>query len=320
MKKTSFIVAGAFAALSISCQAAWTTLSLPDTTSWENTTIGHLSDGRFIYGNSGTLVQQVAFGTNAVSAYANAPSGDYSFVTTQFLGIGGFGPGPVYSFAGGTTATSFTNISSIHQVYQAVNYDASSMILVGTAGGNSDLAYMNTGGTYVTLINNISTFSGAIARDDSGNVYVADNDDFNIYKFSSAQISSAILGTPLSIGDGMLVANLGVSGSLAVDSSTNRLYASGWQHNGIQVYDMTLGQSGSFTPGLDNSNYQVNSFTDGSNSYVGWITRSNWNGGDAVTYGYDLSSLVAIPEPSACLLLASGGLGLGFLRLRRRIG
>ncbi len=317
MKKKSFIVAASFAAISITAHAGWTTLSLPNTTSWANTTIGHLSDGRFIYGHSGSLFQQDTFGGNAVSTYANDPAGDYSFVTSQFLGIGGFSAAPVYSFTGGNTSTAFANISS-SQVYQAVNYDASSMILVGTAGGNSDLAHLTASGNYTTLIDNISSFSGAIARDASGNVYVADNDDFNIYEFTAAQINSAILGTPLTMGEGTLVANLGVSGSLAVDSTTNRLYASGWQMNGVQVYDMTLSQSGSFTPGFVNANYQVNTFSDGANNYVGWITRSDWNGGDAVTYGYDLVSQVAIPEPSVFLLLASGGMVLWLLRLRRR--
>jgi len=318
MIKASIIVAASLAAFGIRAQAEWTTLSLPNTTNWANTTIGHLSDGRFVYGHNGALVQQDTFGSNAVSAYTNDPAGDYSFVSSQFLGIGGFGAAPVYSFTGGNLSTTFTNISSDHQVYQAVNYDASSMILVGKAGGNSDLAYMSSNGTYVTLIDGISTYSGAIAQDAAGNVYVADNDDFNIYEFTAAQIASAILGSPLTMGNGTLVANLGVSGSLAVDSSTNRLYASGWQMNGVQVYDMALSQAGSFTPGFDNSNYQVNTFSDGANNYVGWITRSDWNGGDAVTYGYDISSQVAIPEPSVFLLLASGGMVLGLLRLRRR--
>ena len=317
MKKTSFIVAASLAVFSISSQAAWTTLNLPNTTSWDNATIGHLSDGRFLYGHNGALLQQDTFGSNATSGYAHAPAGDYSFVTSQFLGIGGFSPQPAYSFTGGNLASSFTSIPPSRQIYQGVNYDASSMLMVGTSGGNSDLAYLNAGGAYVTLIDNISTYSGAIARDASGNVFVADNDNLNIYKFTAAQISSAILGPPLTMGDGAFIANLGVSGSLAVDSSTNRLYATGWQLSGIQVYDMALSQSGSFTPGFDNSNYQVSSFSDGANNYVGWITRDGWNGGDAVTYGYDIASLVAIPEPSSFFLLAAGGLALGFLRARR---
>ncbi len=191
------------------------------------------------------------------------------------------------------------------------------MILIGTSGGNSDLSYLDTNASYKTLIDNVSTYSGAIARDASGNVYVADNDDFNIYEFTAAQISTAITGPPLTLAQGTLVANLGVSGSLAVDSATNRLYATGWQSNGIQVYDMTLHQSSSITPGLDNSNYQVATFSDGGSSYVGWITRDGWGGGDAVTYGYDLSSQVAIPEPSALLLFSAAGLGFGLLRMRR---
>ena len=317
MKKQFLLGVAAIAGLSIPCQAAWTTLSLPDTTSWANTTMGHLSDGRFIYGHNGALVQQDTFGSSAVSPYSNDPAGDYSFVTSQFLGIGGSSPQPVYSFTGGNTTSSFTIFPSSYQVYHAVNYDTTSMILVGTAGGNSDLAYLNTSGTYVTLIDGISSYSGGIASDASGNVYVADNDDLKIYKFTAAQISSAIGGTSLTMTAGTFIANLGVSGSLAVDSATNRLYASGYQLEGIQVFDMTLSQSGSITPGLANTNYQVSTFSDGSNDYVGWVNRNGWSGGDTVTYGYDFSSQVTVPEPSTFLLLALSAAG-GLAVLRRR--
>lgn len=316
MKKLIFAVA-AFATLSQPCQAAWTTLSLPTTTSWGNTTIGHLPDGRFLYGHNGSLVQQSTFGSSPVSAYTNAPAGDYGFVTSQFVGLGGFGPAPVYSYSASALATAFSSISSAYQVYHAVNYDTTSMLLVGTAGGNSDLAYLNTSGTYVTLIDGISTYSGGIASDSFGNVYVADDDDRNIYKFTSAQIAGAIGGTALTMANGTLIANLGVSGSLAVDTATNRIYASGWQLNGIQVFDITLSQSGTIVPGLANSNYQVTTFSDGSNQYVGWIDRGGWTGTDSLTYGYDISSLVPVPEPSALgMLMMPAGAWLLLRRLR----
>ena len=104
MKKLLLVSIVVFTAILSTAISEWTTLSLPNTTNWDKTTIGHLSDGRFIYGQSGALVQQDTFGSSAVSSYANAPTGDYSFVTSHFLGIGGFSPQPVYSFSGGNLA------------------------------------------------------------------------------------------------------------------------------------------------------------------------------------------------------------------------
>ena len=154
--------------------------------------------------------------------------------------------------------------------------------------------------------------------DANGDVWVADNDDLNIYRFTNAQINTAISGTPLTMANGALIANLGVSASLAVDIASNRLYAAGYQTNGIQVYDIVTHETGTLTPGADNTNYQVMSFADGVNGYIGWMTRSGWNGGDTVTYGYDIASQVAVPEPSAFFLGICAGLAIYFLSMFRQ--
>lgn len=318
--KTRILVAAALAAaLLLAPQAraqSWTTLALPNTNNWNSIAITHLSDGRFIYGHDGTLLLQNTFGSNATTPFTNAPSGDYAFITPTFLAGGAWGGAPIYAFDGTNTATSFTNLGT-RQNYAGVNF-SSGLLLVGTNGANgtSSLAYFTSGNNLQTIIDNISTYSGGIALDANGDVYIADNDDLKIYRFTNAQITNAITNnSTLDLTQGTLLGNLGVSGSLAVDIANNRLYAAGWQSNGIQVLDLSTNQTGTLVPGPANANYQVTVFSDGTNTYLGWLNRSGYSGGDTVIYGYALANTIPIPEPSA-LALAVMAL-LTALRFRR---
>jgi hypothetical protein len=315
MKK--LIAVASVAAIS-NINAAWTVLDLPDTTGGGNTAMGHLADGRFVYGHGGTMLVQNSFGSNATSAYANAPAGDYAFLTSKYFGSGSWGGGPVASYDSGNLATAFTTIGT-HQTYAGINYGSSGLLYIGTVGGTSTLVHLAEDNTTNVLITpNISQYSAGFTVDGAGNLYVADNDDQNIYKFTSAQIAAAVAGTPLSMAAGSLVANLGVSGSLAFDDVQNRLYAAGWQTSGIRFFDLDDSTSGTLVPGLANTNYQVMTFSDGSNDYVGWLNRSGWNGVDAMTYGYDLAANVPVPEPGTFWLLALGCGAAAWVRRRRR--
>jgi hypothetical protein len=319
MKKTLLTVAATLVAVSGFTRAAWTTLDLPDNANYGNTAMTHLADGRFIYGHSGSMIIQDAFGSNATTGYASAPAGDYAFLTSKYNASGAWGGGPIRTYDSGNLSSAFTTIRSA-QTYAGINYGASGMLLIGTNGGNSDLGYLTESNAYTTLIDGISTYSGGFTLDGAGNLYLADDDDQGIYRFDAAEILAAVGGTPLTMADGTLITNLGVSGSLAFDDTENRLYAAGWQINGIRVFDLDTSESGTILPGAANSNYQVSTFSDGSNSYVGWLNRDGWMGGDAVVYGYDLVSSVAIPEPSALALLALGGTGLLLLCRRGPFG
>ena len=275
--------------------------------------MGHLSDGRFLYGHNGVLRQQNAFGNAASTSFTNAFGGDYAFVTSTFAASGAWGGGPVYSFDGTNTASPFSSIGS-YQNYAGVNR-GSGLLLVGTngTGSKSSLGYLTTGNVFTTLIDNISEYSAGLTVDANGNVWIINNDNNDIVRFTSAQIDAAIGGTSLTMGNGTYITNLGVSGSLAVDVVSNRLYAAGWQTAGIQVFDLNTLQTGTLVPGASNENYQVMLFGDGVNRYIGWLNRDGWAGGDAVTYGYALSDLVPLPEPSAALLVAFAAGGF-FLR------
>jgi hypothetical protein len=317
MKKTTVLTFAALVSLA-STSGAWTTFDLPDRLSYNNTAMTHLADGRLVYAHDGSMYQQDAFGGSTLTAYTNAPAGDYAYVTGNgFLGLGSFGvPASVYDFTASSTLTSFTSIGS-QQNYAAVAYGADSILMSGGNGAPvSEIGHFNQAGVYTTIVSNVSTYSAGLTLDSSGDLYVADNDDQNIYRFTAAQVTASLAGTTLTIADGQLITNLGVSASLAVDS-LGRLYAAGYQLNGIQVFDLDTSVVSSIIPLEENANYVVSAFTDGSDDYVGWLNTGGFSAGDSVVYGYELDGSIVVPEPSAYALLA-GLLSCAAVCSRRR--
>lgn len=315
IKITSLAVA-AFAATSLVCQAAWNIIPLPDTDDWQNTALSHRDDGRFIYGHTGTLLVQNTFGEAATTPYANAPSGDFGFVTRSHVGITF---GGTSSFDSSNPNSSFTQQDTTLGVpYAGVSIGGGNLIMTAAAafGQPSGIFHMSSSGTLSTLVADFSTYSGGVAVDDVGNVYAAfagnfgDANDGNIYRFTAAQIAAALSGNiTLALADAEFIGDLGVTGSLAIDSANQRLYATGYQLNGIQMLDLLTDTQGTIiVPGYDNTNYQVMTFSDGTEDYVGWVNRSGFAGNDTVVYGYDLAA--AVPEPGTTGLLLLAGLGL----------
>ena len=317
MKKTTLIV---FTSLlsAATLSASWTTFQLNNRLSYNSTAMAHLNDGRLVYAHDGSVSQQNTFGSSAMTSFTNAPTGAYSYVTSNgYLGVGGTfvePTAPVYKFTATNTNSLFTSGGPI-QNYVAVAY-GTEILISGVNGATSEIGHYTAEGTYTSIITDVSTYSAGLALDGAGNLYVADNDDQRIYSFTAAQVTAAISGPALTIADGAFVTNLGVSGSLAVDS-LGRLYAAGWQLSGIQVFDTNTSIAGSLTPYNENKNYVVSTFSDGTDDYVAWLNAKGSNAGDGVTYGYDFDSAIVVPEPTAYALLA-GLFTLAAVGIRRR--
>lgn len=326
MRRSIAIAAAVLAASTLAAKAAWTVLTLPDTTSGATSSMGHLADGRFVYGHNGALLQQNSFGASpATKPYTNAPAGDYAFVTAGHIARYNTGTA---SYDGANTGTAFTTRNTtITSPYAGVATSAGGLLMTGAVGfGSSGVFHLSAAGTFTTLVNGFSPWSGGIALNPNATgaaayAFVAfagpDGNNNNIYSFSRDQIDGAIVGSALSLVDATLVGNLTDTSSLAYDPVQNRLYGAGYNEPGtIHILDLDTNVTGKLTlPGVA-TNTSVMTFTDGGTSYVGWLSIDGWSGGSHVTYGYDAASLVAIPEPGTALVLTVV-LGVAVLRRTR---
>jgi len=323
------VIAAAFVAASVvsSAFADWTQFSLPNLAdSFSPTAITVLPDGQYIFANEGTYYQQNAFGAPAYTAYSNTSPGntaDPSFLavwdsTHAIAGGGGFGPSDLYEFnPSSLTAPSFTAQGLSLQNFSGVFRDATSLYVGGGNGTNSTHAIsyvdLNTATTKV-IIDDISQFSCAFAQDAAGDLYVGDEDNQKVYKFTAAQLNLAIAGAPLSITDGTFVYQSGNSlGSMAVDS-LGRIWTSGFLENGLQVYDPASNTETTVIPGLTNANYIVTTFSTGGQDYVAYTDEANpFAAGTAQYYGFE-----AVPEPGTFGLALAGLIALAACRRKPR--
>ena len=318
--KAGLTLAMMLVVMASAASAAWTEIALPPLSStfaaYRN---GYLPDGRFLFGTGGSLSRQNTLGGNTLSSYSAPQSWDPSFVTLfndslGVIGAGGFsGPSQIFTFDPSDLDTVFAPIPGLSiQNYSAEFQDAGSLLVGGNngTGGSHAISYVTLdGATNKVIIDDISTFSGAFAKDAAGNLFVSDNDDLSLYKFTAAQITNAILSaSPLSITDGVLVTTLNKNGSIAVDSQ-GRIWSSGFQSSGIDMFDPSTGTTTAFVPGFDNSNYIVSTFSDGITKYVGYLNAEGFSAGDALNFGYE-SDVNLVPEPSGAVLLLWGFLAL----------
>ena len=329
--RTSFVVTAvvaltaAFAASQAS--ANWTEFSLPNLSgSFSPTAISVLPDGSYVFANQGAYYHQDAFGLPGYTAYSNVSPGDNadpSFLaiwdaTHAVAGGGGFGASDVYRFnPSSLNAPSFTAQGLSLQNFSGVFRDATSLYVGGGNGSNSThaISYVDliTASTKV-IIDDISTFSCAFARDAAGDLYVGDEDNQKVYKFTAAQLSLAISGTPLAITNGTFVyQSINSLGSMAVDG-LGRIWTSGFLANGLQVYDPVANTETTVVPGLTNANYVVTAFSVGGQPYVGYTDEANpFQGGTAQFYGFE-----AVPEPGTIGLTVAGLIALAMRRRRQR--
>lgn len=309
---------------------SWTTYTLPDTTASFNTwALGH-ADGRFIYSENGTVYRQNSFGSAAYTPFSNSPgagNADPSFVasgssTSAVLGKGGWGSSALVSFDPSNTGSSFTDTSYTLSNYDGEMRDASSLYIAGSngTGGSNNITYVSLDGTVnQTLIADVSLYSAAIALDGNGDLYVGDNDDGKIYKFTAAQLSDAISAeTALGIDDGSYICDFGSGGnigSLAVDAN-GVLWGAGWAAAGIQSYDPNDDSFYTWKPGFDTAHYLVDTFANNGTNYVAFASAAGSGSGSDALYGF--ADADAVPEPGSALLVACGWISLtAFRRIRR---
>lgn len=287
--------------------AEWTVMSLPNLDeAWGGTSLDHLPDGRFFFAQSGQFVLQDSHGSPTWAEFLNEPSDtDPSFIAIwstnlAVAGRGGWSDSDLDRFnPTQPTNAAFTPTGVAVGNYHGVFRDAFGVYVGG--GSPHSLRYLSlNGATNVVIIADISTYSCGFARDGGGNLYVGDNDNGKVYFFTAAQLGAAITGTPLSITNGTFIHDFGGGGdlgSLAVDGF-GRLWASGWQHNGLLVFNPLIQKEFTYAPLLDNSDYKVAAFTTTNGHFMGFLNQAaSYANGSAQFYGYDAIGTYATYAP-----------------------
>ena len=188
LREVLLLAAFAVCSSASTLHAAWTSFDLPSLAQDFGTyQAANLSDGRFLFGTTSQLYRQTAFGAAAITPFANPQSWDPSSVavssdTLGAIGSGTFGPSSIYTFNPSDTSTPFAPIPGLSiQNYNLVFRNASSLYVAGSNGsalgpfGSNEnaVSYVTLdGGTNKVIIDNVSAFSGGIAIDLQGNLYV----------------------------------------------------------------------------------------------------------------------------------------------------
>jgi hypothetical protein len=306
-----------FLLVSSNTQAGWTSFPLP-VANGGTAIFTHLSDGRFVYANGGDVYQQDLWGGGAYSPFASSISGGSyaSFIdtfndTNALVGLGSWPAGDILSFDPEDTNSLFVGLGLTLSDYDGVINSASSFFLAGLEDGTANfpnstsiVSYLTvTGLVRKTVIDDISAASGGLALDAAGNLYVGNGDDGEVRRFSAAQLSAAISGSPLAWASGTLIHDFGSGGNvgnIAVDA-WGQVYATGYLHNGIKVFNPAYRLEQTIIPGFTNTAYRVGSFDAGGSNYVAYVNLSaGFTAGASASYGYDQSvNLWVTPEPFA---------------------
>ncbi len=314
---------------------SFNTIPLPDLSATPPAVaISYLSDGRFVYGNANTLYLQTTFGASGLTAFATPPGVDPSFITvlsdtSALVGTGTFAPtSPIYQFNPSLPATtSYTRVPlpADLQNFTAAKAGVAAAYEVGSNGSGTNafdgpdnaVTYITTAGQSQLLVDHAGGFSAGIAVDGGGNVYVGNDDDNSVYKFTSAQLVNALTNSHvLTFADGLLVHTFGadVVGSIAVDSE-GRIWASGFAAEGLFWFNPATDQSGTLTPEPAGGDYNVSTFSAGGSDYVSYVWQSGFAPGDQVVYGYN--TVQNVPEPATFALLAAAAAGVAAWWRRR---
>lgn len=312
--------------------ASWIQFDLPTLSSaWGPTALAHLPDGRYVFAENGSFYLQDAWNSASYSAYSGEPSTDPSFIgiydgTHAVAGRGTWAASDMDVFdPSSLSSPGFSSVGVSLQNYHGVIRDASSVYVggsdTGVGGNHHGIRYVTLDGSVnKVVIDDISVYSCGFAIDAGGNLYVGDNDDGCVYRFTAAQLGGAIAGSALSIGDGEFIYDFGGGGNLgtlAVDGH-GRVWATGWQQVGLKVYNPSLAQEFTYVPGLANTDYKVAAFYREGVPYIAYLNQANaGQNGSAQYYGFDEAAAYAIPEPGTLALLGTGVL-LTVIHVRRR--
>lgn len=326
-----WLVVAAALSLSPASRASWIQFNLPNLTfPYGGTALAHLPDGRYLFGECGNMYLQDSWNGAAYSAFSGEPSFvDPSFIailddSLGVIGAGGAGYSEFYSFDPDNIASVFSNVGTNYN-FHGVLRDSGSLYVNGASWTQpTNAVYYTTigGGTNRLVIDNVSLYSAGMALDLAGNLYVADNDDGAVYKFTALQLDAAITGAPLTLANGEFVHDFGDGGnvgSLAVDG-LGHIWTAGWNQEGLKVYNPSLDQEFTYIPGLSNANYKVATFARGGTNYIAYLNQADpGHSGTAQTYGFDAIELYAIPEPGTFFMIGVAGLIFGIKTWIRKL-
>lgn len=279
IKRAAVIGALALAIAPAAAFSQWTTFS-PGQLNAFSFTHAHRPDGRFVFGTGGTVSVQDAFGSPTFSTVnnANAAFFDPSFIAispngTGIIGGGGFFalPDPAPSFLFGFDSSDPNTPINITPLATLQNYSAvwwrhptsgrEGWLIAGGngIGGTNNLTFVSSDGAFTgTVTTALSSFSGGLASDTSGNVYVG-LADFNpavdnlVLKFTAAQIDAAVLAilnsapNPLGRLQATELFRAAAAGAIAVDGD-GRLWCGGYQIDYLQAFDPSSGVTRRFKP------------------------------------------------------------------------
>ena len=285
----------------------WIQYQLPNLTHpFGSTSISHLSDGTYVYAQNGNLYKQDEWNHPEFSDYPNEPQGiDPSFITIfddqlGFIGSGGFTKSAIYRFnPEEISLPNYSNVGPLVQNFHGVVWDSSGLLIGGADTGplknHHGIRFLSFNGSVSQiLIDDISIFSTGFDVDKAGNLYVGDNDDGRVYFFDKDSLKRSIESQiPLAVSDGTFIFDFGEGGnigSISVDG-LGRIWATGFLHNGIRIYDPFFKREFSIIPNLNNSNYKVASFIRCGTPYISYTNQEAPSKPDSSQfYGFDTAS------------------------------
>lgn len=267
--KAAVIGALAIAYASTAARAEWTTFTVAQQESF-SFTHAHHPNGRFIFGQGGSIRIQNSFGINTFAQVANSGSFNFdpAFIAVSSASSGLIGGGGSF----GTNKGLFpfdpsTSISDITASLTNPNPNAyagtwwshptsgrQGWILSGTnAAGQNNLSFLSADGSlFGPLTAALSNYSGGVTTAPNGDVITAltdlDNDflptanDGKVLRFTADQIDTAVAAiisgspAPINVTSASNPLRAAASGSIAVDA-LNRIWIGGFQIPYLQMWD-----------------------------------------------------------------------------------